>query len=199
MKEIFIGTKNEGKIKEIKEILNFSFVKWITFRELDRWLEIEEVGKTFEENAILKGKTFARYFNLPTISDDSGLEVDALGGEPGIYSSRYSEPESNDEKNIKKVLEKLKGVPFPERTARFRCVAAFVIPDGEIVTAEGLCEGHIGFEPKGEKGFGYDPIFIPLGYERTLAQFSLQEKNKISHRGKALRLLKRKIEYLLID
>jgi XTP/dITP diphosphohydrolase len=193
--KIVLSTKNEGKIREIKNIFNIPGIELLTYRDFEDWPSISEDGKSFEENAIKKAQVVKEKFNLPVIADDSGLEVDYLKGKPGVLSSRYSG--GGDEENIRKVLKELEGVPLEGRKARFRCVAVFLSVDDVILTAEGVCEGHIAFSPRGEKGFGYDPIFIPLGYDKTMAELSLSEKNKISHRGKAFRRLKEKVlDYL---
>jgi XTP/dITP diphosphohydrolase len=193
--KIILSTKNEGKIREIKNIFNIPGIELLTYRDFEDWPSISEDGKSFEENAIKKAQVVKEKFNLPAIADDSGLEIDYLKGKPGVLSSRYSG--GGDEENIRKVLRELEGVPLEERKARFRCVAVFFSVEDVILTAEGVCEGHIAFSPRGEKGFGYDPIFIPLGYDKTMAELSLSEKNKISHRGKAFRRLKEKVlDYL---
>lgn len=193
--KIILSTKNEGKIREIKNIFNIPGVELLTYRDFEDWPSISEDGKSFEENAIKKAQVVKGKFSLPVIADDSGLEVDYLKGKPGALSSRYSG--GGDEENIRKVLRELEGVPLEERKARFRCVAVFLSLDDVVLTAEGVCEGHIAFSPRGERGFGYDPIFIPLGYNKTMAELSLSEKNKISHRGKAFRRLREKVlDYL---
>lgn len=150
-----------------------------------------ETGATFAENALIKAVGVARIpvINLPTIADDSGLEVDALAGEPGIHSARYLGPAATDDERYLKVLELMRGTPEERRTARFRCAAAFATPQGETLLAEGVCEGSIALAPAGTGGFGYDPIFIPRGYTVTMAQLTAAEKNAISHRGKAFRAL----------
>jgi XTP/dITP diphosphohydrolase len=195
--KIILATRNSGKITEIKRILTLPQIDFLTYEDFTDWPEVEEEGSNYEENAYIKAAALMEKFGLPAVADDSGLEVDALRGEPGIHSSRYSG--QGDEANIALLLNKLKGVPWEERTARFRCWAVFVHPDDVVLAADGLCEGHIGFEPKGEGGFGYDPVFIPLGYEVTMAQLPLQEKNKLSHRGKAFRNLRRKLSQFLND
>lgn len=195
--KIILATRNLGKIAEIKHILALPQIDFLTFEDFANWSEVKEESSSYEENAYKKANALVEKFGLPAVADDSGLEVDALGGEPGVHSSRYSG--HGDEENIALLLSKLKDVPCEERTARFRCWAVFVHPDEVVLSADGLCEGHIGFEPKGEGGFGYDPIFIPLGYEATMAQLTLQNKNKLSHRGKAFRNLKRKLKQFLAD
>jgi XTP/dITP diphosphohydrolase len=193
MIKIIIGSKNKGKIREITGIINLPFVKWQTFEEYYDFPDVEEKGRTYEENAILKAKFIAKKYSLPVIADDSGLEVDALKGEPGIFSSRFSGEDSNDQKNIEKLLNLLKDVRKKDRTARFRCYAVMFVLEEGILSAEGVCEGKIGHKSEGDKGFGYDPVFIPEGYSKTMAMFSINEKNKISHRAKAFRKLESKI------
>jgi XTP/dITP diphosphohydrolase len=149
-------------------------------------IEVDETGGSFAENARLKAVAYARASGLPTLADDSGLEVDALGGEPGIHSARYAGSGASDEKRYRLLLEKLQGVPWEKRTARFRCVIAVVTPEGQIHTAEGACEGIIAFVPKGEHGFGYDPVFYFPEYGMTMAELPLEIKNQVSHRARAM-------------
>ncbi len=193
MIKIIIASKNKGKIKEIKRILILPGVKLLSYEDVGDWEDIEENGNTYEENAYLKAEALVKKFNLPVVADDSGLEVEALGGKPGVDSARYAGDKATDEDRIRKLLNELKEVPEKERKARFRCLALYLSPTGEAIAAEGVLEGKIGFEPKGSNGFGYDPIFIPDGYDKTLAEFSLQEKNKLSHRGKAFHRLREKL------
>ncbi len=152
--KIVLSTKNEGKIREIKSILQLPGVELLTFKDFEEWPSIVEDGSTFEENAIKKAKEVAKAFKFPAVADDSGLEVDFLDGKPGIFSSRYSG--GGDKENIKKLLKELEGVPLEERKARFRCVADFCTPEGDIITSEGVCEGYIALSPRGGHGFGYD-------------------------------------------
>ncbi|MDF2945510.1 MAG: XTP/dITP diphosphatase [Bacillales bacterium] len=185
--EILIATKNIGKIKEFKgmfESIGHNVKSLIDFPDIT---EIEETGTTFEENAIIKARKLSRLTGKIVISDDSGLEVDALNGEPGVYSARYAGNNKNDEDNINLVLEKLKGVPTEKRTARFICVIAVVFPTGSTETFKGICEGIITEEKKGNEGFGYDPIMYIPKLNRTMAELTKDEKNQISHRGNALR------------
>ncbi len=195
--EILIASKNKGKIREIKQILVLPGIKLLSFEDVGDWEDIEEKGKTYEENAYLKADFLVKKFSLPVVADDSGLEVEALKGEPGINSARYAGEKATDEERIKKLLEELEGVPEGKRRARFRCLALYHSPLGEVITAEGVLEGKIGFEPRGESGFGYDPVFIPEGYDKTLAELGLQEKNKLSHRGRAFRRLREKLKAAL--
>lgn len=191
--KILIASKNKGKIKEIKKILVLPGVELLSFEEVGDWEDIEEKGETYEENAYSKAEALVKKFKLPVVADDSGLEVEALGGKPGVNSARYAGDKATDEERIRKLLNELSEVPEGERKARFRCLALYLSPSGEVITAEGVLEGKIGFEPRGSNGFGYDPVFIPEGYDKTLAELSLQEKNKLSHRGKAFRRLRDKL------
>jgi len=193
MLELVIATKNEGKIREIIDILDLKDAKVYTYKDFPEWPEVEETGSTFYDNALIKARALVDALGKPAVADDSGLEVDALEGEPGVYSARYAGEEGNSQKNIEKLLRELKGVPEEKRTARFHAVAVLMTPDGWVTSTEGTLEGRIGFELRGEMGFGYDPVFIPAGEERTVAEMPLDEKNEISHRGKAFKKLKEKI------
>jgi len=155
--------------------------------------EIEEDGESFAENALKKARFYSRYFGKLTIADDSGLEVDGLNGLPGIYSARYAGKRASSQENNKKLLREMEGLPISKRGARFRCILAVVSPGGREVIAEGSCRGRIGFREKGKRGFGYDPLFVLPKSRKTMAELSLEEKNRISHRGKALKKLKRLI------
>ncbi|TCT25071.1 XTP/dITP diphosphohydrolase [Melghiribacillus thermohalophilus] len=187
MKKIILATKNNGKAKEFKEIFGSIGIEIVTLLDLEEDIpEIEETGETFEENAAIKAETIADRFQMPVMGDDSGLEIDALDGKPGVYSARYAGLEKSDQKNMEKVLSELDGVEQDERTARFVCVLALAVPGKETVLKRGRCEGRIGFEPIGDKGFGYDPIFYPDGYDQTMAQLEPEEKNRISHRRDAI-------------
>jgi len=194
---VVIATKNEGKIKEILEIIKLNDVSFSTFEDFDNWPDVDENGSTFKENAVLKAKATLGFSGLPALADDSGLEVDALGGEPGVISARYAGDNCSTPENNTKLLNKLKGVAVSERTAQFRCVAAYFNLEGTLLVTEGICRGHIAVEPKGTGGFGYDPLFVPDGYDVTIAQLPPEEKNQISHRGKAFSAMKSKLEKLL--
>lgn len=187
MIEIVIATSNEGKIKEIVAALPDADVKWLTAGDFEDWPEVEETEPTFEGNARKKAATLAAYFGKLALADDSGLEVDALDGRPGVLSARFSDPDATAERNNAKLLAELADVPYEERTARFHCITALADPAGGVETTEGSIAGHIVMRPSGDKGFGYDPLFIPIGYDRTMAELDIAEKNKISHRGRALR------------
>ena len=185
MTRLLLGTSSEKKIAELKEIFAGLSVTLVTPAELGLTLDPEETGTTFEANARLKARAFAAASGLPALADDSGLEVDALGGEPGVYSKRYAGPNATDADRIAFLLGKLDGVPEAQRTARFRCVMALATPEEELGTAGGTCEGRIGFEPRGTNGFGYDPIFVLPERGRTMAELPSAEKHAISHRGRA--------------
>ncbi len=190
MTEIILATRNDGKIKEIKQALSLDFIRWLTYKDFKDWPGLDESGETFKANARAKAAGIAKYLITPALADDSGLEVDALNGQPGILSSRFAGPDADDSKNNAKLLEMLKDIRYDQRTARFRCVLALILPDGREHYAEGVAKGHIAFELSGSEGFGYDPIFIPEGHENTMAGLPLEEKNRISHRGRALTQMK---------
>ncbi|MFR6009794.1 MAG: XTP/dITP diphosphatase [Christensenellales bacterium] len=184
---IILATNNKSKVKEISEMMSGSDITFVSLADAGINVEVEETGTTFEENALLKAREICKLSGKPTISDDSGLEIDALDGAPGIYSSRFmGEDTSYDIKN-NALIEKLENVADPDRTARFRCCMALVLPDGREFVTEGAMEGIIAREPKGINGFGYDPILFIPEYNRTSAELSSEEKNNISHRGEALR------------
>ena len=196
MSKAVIATRNKGKLKELQELLKDLNLEILPIDAFNVGT-IEEDGNSFFENAMKKAKITAEKTGLLAIADDSGLEVDALDGQPGIHSARYAGENASDKENNKKLLKELDGVEAQRRTARFRCVIVAYRPDGQFISAEGVCQGRIAEKPAGEHGFGYDPIFIPEGYQRTMAQLRREEKNKISHRGKALEILKEKITELL--
>lgn len=186
-----IATNNNHKLEEIGDMLKDYNFEILSMREVGlNGLEIIEDGKTFEENAIIKAKTVMEKTGIIALADDSGLEVEAIENQPGIYSARFAGEDANDEANNKKLLELLKDVPFEERKARFVCAIAVVFPTGEIVTVRGACEGIIGFEAKGNTGFGYDPLFIVPQMDKTFAELGSEAKNRISHRARALEKLK---------
>lgn len=188
MDKLLIATNNPGKLREYEELLAGAALPLeITYPAQEGIdLEVVESGETFEENAILKAQAYASASGLPTLADDSGLEVDALDGAPGVLSARYAGPETSDADRYRKLLAALEHVPPVRRSARFRCVIAVALPDGHLETAEGRCEGLIGYEPRGEHGFGYDPVFIVAGTGgKTMAQLPPEVKNKISHRARA--------------
>ncbi|MCY9097913.1 XTP/dITP diphosphatase [Bacillus inaquosorum] len=194
MKEAIIATHNPGKVKEFKEILEPKGYDVKSLAEIGFTEEIEETGHTFEENAILKAEAVAKAVNKMVIADDSGLSIDNLGGRPGVYSARYAGEQKDDQANIDKVLSELKGIEKEQRTARFRCALAVSIPGEETKTVEGHVEGYIAEESRGEYGFGYDPIFIVKDKDKTMAELTSDEKNKISHRADALKKLAKLLE-----
>lgn len=191
MKKMVFATGNKDKMKEIKMIMADLDYEIITMKEAGFAGEIIEDGATFEENALIKARTIAKETGLLTLSDDSGLVIDALNGEPGIYSARYmGEDTSYDIKNTN-LINRLEGVPDEKRSARFVCAVAAVFPDGREEVVRGTMEGIIGYEIAGENGFGYDPIFYLPEFRCTSAELSPEDKNKISHRGNALRMIKK--------
>ncbi|WP_033828263.1 XTP/dITP diphosphatase [Bacillus andreraoultii] len=194
MRELIIATKNVGKVKEFAEIFEPLGFKVKTLLDFPNAPEIEETGVTFEENALLKAKGIANLLHKMVLADDSGLVIDALDGRPGVYSARYAGVDKNDEANIKKVLDEMKGVPTEKRTAHFHCTLALVIPNKKSVIINGKCEGMILTEKRGDKGFGYDPIFYVPSLGKTMAEMTPEEKNQISHRGDAIRKLHKWIQ-----
>ncbi|MDN3449143.1 XTP/dITP diphosphatase [Planococcus sp. APC 3906] len=197
MKQVIIATQNLGKAKDFEALFRPFGYEVLTLRDIAEEIDVEETGSTFEENAILKAETVAKLLNTAVIADDSGLEIDALGGEPGVYSARYAGGEKSDSANIDKVLEKMKGIPEEKRHARFRCVLAIAVPGKETKVFSGACEGYIIEERIGENGFGYDPIFWVPSEGRTLAEMQPQEKAAISHRGNAMREMQQSLSKLL--
>ncbi|AIF43279.1 XTP/dITP diphosphatase [Virgibacillus sp. SK37] len=190
MKEIIIATKNKGKADEFKSFFKkygVSVKSLLDFQEV--MPDVDETGSTFEENAALKAEEISAMLSIPVLADDSGLVIDALNGEPGIYSARYAGEPKNDQANLNKVLQELQNVPKDNRKARFVCVLAIAMPGEATVFRTGYCEGEIAFSPRGEHGFGYDPIFIPQGCNYTMAELSAKEKNEISHRSNAINQL----------
>lgn len=196
---IIFATGNAGKMREIREILADMDMEVLSMKEAGVEADIVENGSTFEENAVIKAKTAAgmleehlgnRQDAVIVLADDSGLEIDALNKEPGIYSARYMGEDTPYSVKSANLIARLAGVPDEKRTARFVCAIAAVMPNGEIITTQGVIEGRIGYEEKGNNGFGYDPIFYVPEYGRTTAQLTEEEKNRISHRGKALEAMK---------
>ena len=187
--EIVIASKNEGKIEEIKTYRDSANgIKWLTYKDFKGFPEVEETGDSFLDNAIIKARSLAEFTGKPALADDSGLIADALDGIPGVRSSRYAGPDATDKENRIKLLEALVDIKDEsKRSARFICSMILWDPeDGLVFKTDGVCEGRISFKEKGSGGFGYDCIFIPSGYDRTMAQLGNSEKNRISHRGIAL-------------
>lgn len=197
--KLLVATHNTGKVREYRELLaDLPFE--VTYLDAEGvTLEVEESGQTFAENALLKATTYARATGLWTWADDSGLEVDALGGAPGVCSARYAGAGASDADRYRKLLDALTGVPWARRTARFRCVVAVAAPNGVIGTREGTCEGIIAFGPAGSNGFGYDPVFYLPDRGATMAQLSAEVKNEISHRGRAARAAREWLAEMLRD
>ncbi len=193
--KLLLATNNQGKVREYKSLLQNIPYELITFAEQSITTEVSEVGGSLEENARLKATVIADKSQLLTLADDSGLEVDALGGEPGPLSARYAGEGASDRDRVNYLLSRLEGVPWEKRTARFRCVIAIATPNGKAEICSGECQGFITFEPRGEHGFGYDPIFYLPELDKTMAELPLSLKNQVSHRGQAARkahqLLKR--------
>jgi XTP/dITP diphosphohydrolase len=193
-RRIVVATGNAGKLVEIRAALDFPGWSFVAAGELGTWPEVAETGETFADNALLKAQVASRLFHLVALADDSGLEVDALGGAPGVRSSRYAGDRATDADNNARLLDALAEAPDDARTARFRSVIVLLEPDGTLRTGEGSCEGRIGWEPHGEGGFGYDPLFLPdAAPGRTMAELSTAEKNLISHRGAALCALRERL------
>ena len=192
--KLLLATKNPAKEREYLLLLQGIDYEIVTLADVGIDQVVSETGKTLEENAALKAKAYASLSNLIALADDSGLEVDALGGEPGALSARFAGEEASDKERIDYLLVKLSGVPGEERAARFVCVIAIASPEGDVKLCRGACGGIIAFEPKGENGFGYDPIFYLPELGRTMAELSVEEKNEISHRGQAARKARRILE-----
>jgi XTP/dITP diphosphohydrolase len=189
--EIVAATRNRRKVGEIRRILAGSGVAIRTLDEFPGCPEVTEDGATFADNAVKKALAVARHTGRAALADDSGIEVDAIGGEPGVRSARYAGSGASDAANVAKLLEAMRQVPEARRTARFVCALALAGPGGEVRTFAGVVEGRIGREGRGTAGFGYDPIFYPAGHDRTFAEMSEAEKDALSHRGAALRALER--------
>lgn len=201
MRQVIFATGNEGKMREIRAILGDMELKIRSMKEAGLAPDIEENGSTFEENARIKAQTVADALSAQektracvVMADDSGLEIDALNGEPGVYSARYLGEETPFSEKSADLLRRLKDVPEKERSARFVCAIAAVFPDGETVITRGVIEGRIGYELRGDNGFGYDPIFYLPEYGRTAAELTDDEKNRISHRSRALEHMKEELK-----
>ena len=185
--KLAIASNNQHKLDEIKSILGGCFDKLLSIKELGLDIEIEETGTTLLENALIKARTIRDMTGMVVLADDTGLMVDALNGEPGVYSARYAGEEHNYQKNNEKLLNNLEGVPDEKRTARFKTVIAVCFPDGTELTCEGCVEGKIATELRGNRGFGYDPLFYSFELGKVFAEGTLEEKNRVGHRGRALR------------
>ncbi|MDD7333976.1 MAG: XTP/dITP diphosphatase [Lachnospiraceae bacterium] len=190
MKKIVFATGNKDKMREIREIMADCEVEIFSMKEAGINVDIVENGTTFEENALIKAKAIAEHTDAIVLADDSGLEIDALNKEPGIYSARYMGEDTSYTVKNRNLIERLEGVPKEQRTARFVCAIAAVLPGGKELVTRQTMEGYIGYEPEGENGFGYDPIFFLEEYGCSSAALSREQKNAISHRGKALRAMR---------
>ncbi|EUJ27406.1 nucleoside-triphosphatase [Listeria floridensis FSL S10-1187] len=197
MRELVIATANKGKAMEYEQILGSHDIKILTLLDFPEIGDIEETGTTFAENAAIKAETVAKLLNKTVLADDSGLVVDALDGAPGVYSARYAGEAHNDAKNNEKLLKELKDIPAEKRTARFHCTLAIATPDGALDYFDGECEGRIAEAPSGTNGFGYDPLFYLPNFGTTMANLTPEQKNKISHRGNAIKELGKNIEKVL--
>jgi XTP/dITP diphosphohydrolase len=194
-RKLLIATNNPDKVRELRTLLRGLPYEFVTPAEISLKLDVEETGATMEENARLKATAFASRSGLLSLADDSGLEVDALDGEPGRYSSRFAGVGASDTDRINRLLELMHDVPYEKRTAVFRCILALASPDGQVAYFEGEVPGLITFEPKGKEGFGYDPVFCLPEMNKTMAELTLEEKNRISHRARAVQ----KMLHLLRD
>jgi XTP/dITP diphosphohydrolase len=196
MAKLLLATTNVGKLREYRQLLEGLPFEMMTPADEGIDIAVAENKRTFEENARLKATTYSGLSGLVTLADDSGLEVDALDGEPGIISARFAGKEASDKDRIEHLLARLEGVPWEKRTAHFRCVVAIATPEGRTELYDGECQGLIGFEPKGENGFGYDPIFYLPEFGKTMAELTVEVKNQVSHRGRAARKAYRILEQL---
>lgn len=196
-KRIVFATGNEGKMKEIRMILKDLGVEVLSMKEAGLETDIEENGSTFEENAVIKARAIAQMCDAVVLADDSGLEIDYLNKEPGIYSARYLGEDTSYHIKNQNLIDRLAGVSGEDRSARFVCAIAAVLPDGEVLTRRGTFEGQIGYEEKGKNGFGYDPIFYVPEYDCMAAEMTPEQKNEVSHRGKALREIKEALKIRL--
>ena len=192
-RRIVVATRSPHKLAELRALLYLRRTALVDLDELSVREDVEESGSTFEENALIKARFFAGVTRLPTLADDSGLEVDALGGQPGVRSARYAGVGASDEDNNRKLVAEMRRTPEDQRSCRYRCVAILVDPRGSEIVAEGSCEGTVILEGRGTMGFGYDPHVIPAGETRTMAEIPLDEKLRFSHRGRAFRLLAERI------
>jgi len=196
MPKLLLATNNQAKVHEYRSLLHNPAYELVTLAEVGITTVVDEVGESLEENARLKATALATESQLLALADDSGLEVDALGGEPGRLSARYAGEGASDRERVNYLLSRLKGVPLAERAARFRCVIAIATPDGELEFCSGECRGIITFEPKGKHGFGYDPVFFLPQLDKTMAELPLEMKNQVSHRGQAARKVSQVLERL---
>jgi len=196
MPKLLLATTNRGKAREYRHLLSGLPFELVTPDEMGIEIAVEENHPNYEENASMKATAYARASHLITLADDSGVEVDALGGEPGIRSARAAGEEASDRDRVAHLLARLKEVPWEKRTARFKCVIAIATTEGRVELCYGECQGIIAFEPRGESGFGYDPVFYLTEFDKTMAELPLEQKNQISHRGRAAREAYRVLERL---
>jgi XTP/dITP diphosphohydrolase len=189
---VAIASRNAHKLRELARICADWPVSWVTVETHDpsAFPDVAETGDTYLENALLKANAISAALDLPAIADDSGIEVDALGGKPGPRSARFAGDGASDERNLDALLAAIRGVPGGGRTARYRCIAAIAWPGGAVLHAEGICEGSLIAKRRGSGGFGYDPIFVPAGWDETMAELTAEQKDRISHRGRAFRALR---------
>ena len=186
-----IASRNAHKLRELARICADWPVDWVTVDDHEgAWPDVDEPHDSYRENALAKAREVAAALGVPAIADDSGIEVDALGGAPGPRSARFAGEDASDERNLAELVAKVAETEPARRTARYRCVAAIAWPDGHELAAEGVCEGMLVADPRGEGGFGYDPVFVPEGSDRTMAELADEEKDAISHRGRAFRALR---------
>ena len=195
--KLVLATRNLGKVRELSDMLSDqSTIEVLSMKDFPEAPEVVEDGETYQENAKKKAVHVAKYASLLALSDDSGLEVDALGGAPGVHSARYAGSNASDADRISKLLAAIENVPDNERTGRFRCAVAIAEPTGRTDVVVGVCDGSIIRQPRGELGFGYDPVFVPQSYDQTFAELGEQIKNRISHRAKAFRMALKLIEHI---
>lgn len=198
MKKLLVATHNQGKLQNFADMLQDLAIEWLSLDDVGVVQDVEETGSTFRENSVLKARTYAAETGLLTLADDSGLEVDALAGAPGVYTARYGGAGLTAVQRYQKLLNDLKNIPDAQRTARFRCVIVLAAPDGTILgESEGVCEGRIAQKPAGDHGFGYDPVFFLPQFNQTMAQIPPSQKHKVSHRGQAMRAIVPRLRELL--
>lgn len=198
MTKLLVATHNKGKVAEFTDMLQDLEIEWLSLDDVGVTEDVEETGLTFRENGVLKARTYAAETGLLTLADDSGLEVDALDGAPGVYTARYGGTGLTAVQRYQKLLNDLKQVPAPQRTARFRCVIVLAAPDGALLgESEGVCEGRIAAAPAGDNGFGYDPIFFLPEFDQTMAQLAAAQKHQISHRGRAMQAIAPRLRAVL--
>jgi XTP/dITP diphosphohydrolase len=198
MTKLLVATHNQGKLQNFADMLQDLAIEWLSLDDVGVTQDVEETGRTFRENSVLKARTYATETGLLTLADDSGLEVDALKGAPGVYTARYGGEGLTAVQRYQKLLNDMKTVPEPQRTARFRCVIVLGAPDGTILgESEGVCEGRIAQTPVGDNGFGYDPVFYLPQFNKTMAQLPAAQKHHISHRGRAVQAIVPRLRELL--